>query len=235
MTDSVASDPKRRELEELLPFYANGRIAAADKQRVEAALASDADLAARLEIIRDDMAETVLLNEHLGAPSPRALDKLMAGIEAEPRQVPLLSRATDGLGKGLAGGFLGWLGGLLAAQPPRRLAYAGAFAVALIALQGIAITGLALRDAGGGFQTASAPGARSSERYVLLSFSPEARAGEIASFFKRFDASVVDGPRANGFFKVRVGDASLSTAQVDAIAARMKAESGIVSFVAASP
>ena len=83
MTDSVASDPKRRELEELLPFYANGRIAAADRKRVEAALASDADLAARLEIIRDDMAETVLLNEHLGAPSPRALDKLMAGIEAE--------------------------------------------------------------------------------------------------------------------------------------------------------
>lgn len=231
MTDSIASDPKRRELEELLPFYANGRIAAADRKRVEAALANDAELAARLEIIRDDMAETVLLNEHLGAPSPRALDKLMAGIEAESRPAPLLARATDGLGRG----FLGWLGGLLAAQPPRRLAYAGAFAVALIALQGIAITGLALREAGGGYQTASVPGAHASERYVLLSFAPDARAGEIASFFKRFDASVVDGPRANGFFKVRVGDASLTPAQVDAIAARMKAESGIVSFVAASP
>ena len=47
--------------------------------------------------------------------------------------------------------------------------------------------------------------------------------------------SVWLGPRANGFFKVRVGDASLSPAQVDAIAARMKAESGIVSFVAATP
>ena len=119
MTDSVASDPKRRELEELLPFYANGRIAAADRKRVEAALASDADLAARLEIIRDDMAETVLLNEHLGAPSPRALDKLMAGIEAEQRPAPLLSRATDGLSKG----FLGWLGGLLAANTLRTIGW----------------------------------------------------------------------------------------------------------------
>ncbi len=235
MTDSVASDPKRRELEELLPFYANGRIAEADRARIEAALASDAELAARLEIIRDDMAETVLLNEHLGAPSPRVLDRLMAGIEAQPRQMPLLARAREDLNNGLAGGFLGWLGGLLAAQSPRRLAYAGAFALALIVLQGAALTGLALRDAGGGYQTASAPGTRASERYVLLSFAPEARAGEIASFFKRFDASVVDGPRANGFFKVRVGDASLSTAEVDAIAARMKAETGIVSFVAASP
>jgi anti-sigma factor RsiW len=227
MTDSIASDPKRRELEELLPFYANGRIAAADKARIEAALATDAELAARLEIIRDDMAETVLLNEHLGAPSPRVLETLMAGIEAEPRQMPLLTRAK--------GGFLGWLGGLLASQPPRRLAYAGAAAVALIAIQAVAIGGLALRDAGAGFQTASVPGTRASERYVLLSFAPDAKAGDIASFFKRFDASVVDGPRANGFFKVRVGDASLSPAQVDAIAARMKAESGIVSFVAATP
>lgn len=231
MTDSIASDPRRRELEELLPFYANGRIAAADKARIEAALATDAELAARLEIIRDDMAETVLLNEHLGAASPRALETLMAGIEAEPRQMPLLSRA----GGGLSQGFFGWLGGLLAAQPQRRLAYAGAFAVALIAIQAVAIGGLALRDAGAGFQTASAPGTRASERYVLLSFAPDAKAGDIASFFKRFDASVVDGPRANGFFKVRVGDASLSSAQVDAIAARMKAESGIVSFVAATP
>ncbi|MBD3847145.1 hypothetical protein IED13_15655 [Bosea sp. SSUT16] len=227
MTDSIASDPKRRELEELLPFYANGRIAAADKARIEAALATDAELAARLEIIRDDMAETVLLNEHLGAPSPRVLETLMAGIEAEPRQMPLLTRAK--------GGFLGWLGSLLASQPPRRLAYASAAAIALIAIQAVAIGGLALRDAGAGFQTASAPGTRASERYVLLSFAPDAKAGDIASFFKRFDASVVDGPRANGFFKVRVGDASLSPAQVDAIAARMKAESGIVSFVAATP
>lgn len=226
MTDSIASDPKRRELEELLPFYANGRISDADKGRVEAALAGDAELAARLDIIRDDMAETVLLNERLGAPH-RALEKLMAKIEAEPRQVPLLTRAK--------GGFLGWLGSLLASQPPRRLAYASAAAVALIALQGIAITGLALREGGAGFQTASAPGARASERYVLLSFAPEAKAGDIASFFKRFDASVVDGPRANGFFKVRVGDASLSAAQVDAIAARMKTESAIVSFVAPAP
>jgi len=230
MTDSIASDPKRRELEELLPFYANGRISDADKQRIETALATDAELAARLEIIRDDMAETVLLNESLGAPSHRALEKLMAGIEGAPRTAPLLTRAKDSLG----GGFMGWLGGLLAAQPARRLAYASAAALALIALQGVAITGLALRD-GAGYQTASAPGAQTSERYVLLSFSADARAGDIASFFKRFDASVVDGPRANGFFKVRVGDASLSTAQVDAIAARMKSETAIVSFVAPAP
>lgn len=227
MTDSIAADPKRAELEALLPFYANGRISAADRARLEAALAGDPELARRLDIIREDMAETVLFNESLGAPSPRVLDKLMAGIEAEPRQAPLLARAR--------GGLLAWVGGWLAAQPPRRLAYASAAALALIAVQGAAITGLALRGGSGGFETASAPGMRPSERYVLLSFAPDARAGDIAAFFRRHDAAVVDGPRANGAFKVRVGDASLSPAQVDAIAARMKAEGAIVSFVAPAP
>ncbi len=227
MTDNLATDPKRVELEQLLPFYANGRISAADKRRVETALAADPELRLRLDIIRDDMAETILFNEQLGAPSPRALDRLMAGIEAEPKQAPLLSRARSG--------FLGWFGQWLAAQPPRRLAYASAAALALIALQGVAITGLAVRGGGGGFETASVPGMQSSDRYVLLSFAPEAKAGDIAAFFKRYDASVVDGPRANGFFKVRVGDAKLTPAQVDAIAARMKAEGGIVSFVAPAP
>ena len=228
MTDTIATDPKRVELEELLPFYANGRISAGDKARVEIALANDSELAQRLEIIREDMAETILLNESLGGPSPRALDRLMAGIEAEPRQQHLLDRAK--------GGVLAWLGTWLAAQPPRRLAYASAAALVLIAIQGAALTGYVLRSGGGGgFQTASAPGAPSSDRYVLLSFAAEAKAGDIAAFFKRYDASVVDGPRANGFFKVRVGGASLTPAQVDAIAARMKAEATIISFVAPAP
>ncbi len=225
MTDAIATDPKRAELELLLPFYATGRISAADKARVEAALAADAELALRLDIIRDDMAETTLLNESLGAPSPRVLDRLMAGVEAEPRRQGLLASAK--------GGFMTWLGQVMAAQPPRRLAYAGAAACALIALQGVALTGILLREQTG-FETAStAP--QSSERYVLLSFATDARAGDIASFFKRYEASVVDGPRANGYFKVRVGDASLTQAQVDAIATRMKAEAAIVRFVAPAP
>ena len=103
MSDSIASDPKRRELEELLPFYANGRIAEADKGRVETALAADPALAARLDIIRDDMAETVLLNESLGAPSHRALEKLMAEIETTSGPAPLLARATGGMGLGFLG------------------------------------------------------------------------------------------------------------------------------------
>lgn len=226
MTDRIAQDPRLAEIEALLPFYANGRLDARERSRVEAALAADPELAARLEIIREDMAETILLNESLGAASPRALDRLMEAIDAEERQAPLAVRARRGL--------LGWLADWLAAQPPRRLAYAGAAAVAVIAIQGAVLTGLAIREPQG-YQTASAPAVTASERYVLLSFAPDAKASDIAAFFRRYDASVVDGPRANGFFKVRVGDASLTPSQLDAIAARMKAERAIVTFVAPAP
>jgi hypothetical protein len=167
------------------------------------------------------------LNESLGAPSHRALDRLMDRIEAEPREAPLLTRAK--------GGLMAWLGGWLSAQPPRRLAYASAAALVLDRDPGCRPDQVCRAGRGGGFETASAPGARPSERYVMLSFAADAKASDIAAFFKRYDASVVDGPRANGFFKVRVGDASLTTAQVDAIAASMKAEGSIISFVAPAP
>lgn len=224
MTEPVTADPRRVEIEELLPFYAIGRISAADKARVEAALARDPGFAVQLETIRDDMAETALLNESLGAPSPRALERLMAGIEAEPRRAPLLERARGGLFERLAA--------LLAMQAPRRLAYASAAAIAVIALQGLALTGLAIRRGGEGtFQTASKTD-QSAASHVLLGFAPEAKAAEIAGFLRRFEASIVDGPRANGFYRLRIGQTRLSAAQLDAVVARMKAETAIVGFVA---
>lgn len=223
MTEPTATDPKRVEIEELLPFYATGRISAADRTRVEKALAADPNLAVQLELIREDMAETVLLNESLGAPSPRALEKLMAGIEAEPRGAPMLARAR--------GGIMHWLAGLLAAQSPRRLAYACAAALALIAIQGVALTGLMVNRGGGSFETTSKT-AQPDASHVLLGFAPEAKASEIAGFLRRFEAAIVDGPRANGFYRLRLGGTKLGAAELDAVVARMRAESAIVAFVA---
>lgn len=223
MTEPMATDPKRVAIEELLPFYANGRISAADRRRVEQALAADPDLAVQLELIREDMAETALLNESLGAPSPRALERLMAGIEAEPQQAPMLVRAQ--------GGLMHWLAGLLAAQSPRRLAYACVAALALIALQGVALTGFVVNRGGGGFETTSKT-AQADANHVLLGFAPEAKASEIAGFLRRFEAVIVDGPRANGFYRLRLGGTKLGAAELDAVVTRMKAETAIVAFVA---
>src|ERR1700739_5168157 len=72
------------EVEMLLPFHAAGTLNARDARRVEEALARDPDLARQYAVIREEYAETIALNESLGAPSVRAMQKLFAAIEAEP-------------------------------------------------------------------------------------------------------------------------------------------------------
>ena len=41
--------------------------------------------------MREELGETILLNETLGAPSARAMEKLFAKIDAEPARKPAMS------------------------------------------------------------------------------------------------------------------------------------------------
>ena len=79
-----AQDQPPGEIEALLPWHAAGTLNARDTRRVDEALAGNPDLARQYEAIRDEYAETILLNESLGAPSSRAMQKLFAAIDAEP-------------------------------------------------------------------------------------------------------------------------------------------------------
>jgi Competence-damaged protein len=69
----------RHKIEELLPWHATGTLSRCDADRVEQALAGNRELAQRYEL---ELAGTVLLNETLGAPSARAMEKLFAAISA---------------------------------------------------------------------------------------------------------------------------------------------------------
>lgn len=214
-----------REIENLLPFYHNGRISAADHARVEAALRASAELRRRLDIIAEEAGVAITLNEQLGAPSSRALDALMAKIEAEPkRMVQQIGAARRGL--------MERLGGLLVALSPKTLAYATAAAVAIIAAQGVVITGVVPGGPGASsYQTASAP-ALSEGTFVLVSFVPEAKAGAIADLLKSVGASIVEGPRASGLYRVRIGDKALPKAEAERILAQLQAARDVVSLVA---
>jgi anti-sigma-K factor RskA len=79
----TAKQPARHEIEELLPWYATGTLNRRDAERVEQALAGDSELAQRYELVRRELAETTRLNEALGVPSARAMEKLFAAIKAE--------------------------------------------------------------------------------------------------------------------------------------------------------
>ena len=71
-------------------------------------------------IVREELSETIHLNETLGAPSARAMEKLFAKIDAEPVRRPAVS---PNLGARLAGFF--------ANLTPRQLAWS-ASAAALV-------------------------------------------------------------------------------------------------------
>jgi hypothetical protein len=223
MTETMTNDPKRSEIEDLLPWYATGRISAADKARVEQALKGDAELRRRLDLAREEMAETIDANERLPAPSPRTLDKLLAGMDAAPRAVPVMEAAKRSV--------VGWLATTLAALSPQKLAYATVAALALIAVQAAVLTGLVISGGDSKFDTASSP-IQLPGSYVMISFAPDAKASEITAFFKRYDAAVIDGPRANGFYKVRVGEKTLAKPEFEQLVERIKAERSLIGFVA---
>ena len=81
---NTVNENERKDIEELLPWHAAGTLSRRDAQRVEAALASDPELARRYALVREELGQTIHLNETLGAPSSRAMETLFAKIDAEP-------------------------------------------------------------------------------------------------------------------------------------------------------
>lgn len=220
------NDDEPGDIDGLLPWYATGRINAADKARIEQALRDDPTLASRLAIVREEMGEVIALNERLPVPSAKALERIMAGVAAEPHQAPVLRRAKHGL--------LDWLGGTLQAFSPRTLALAACGAVAVVAVQTIMLGGLiGSPDGAARYGTASAPvqGAVAGS-FVMVTFAPTATAANITAFLKKFEASIVDGPRASGLFRLKVSGVALAPAQLDAILAAMMQEKAVVALAA---
>jgi hypothetical protein len=79
----IDKEPERHEIEALLPWYAAGTLSRREADLVERVLAGDNELARRYDVVRQELAETIHLNETLGAPSTRAMEKLFAAIDIE--------------------------------------------------------------------------------------------------------------------------------------------------------
>src|SRR5258706_13340459 len=81
--NSINKEPEHQEIEALLPWYAAGTLSRRDANRVEQALAGDRELARQYDLVREELVETIHLNETLGVPSARAMERLFAAIDAE--------------------------------------------------------------------------------------------------------------------------------------------------------
>ena len=188
------------DIEALLPWYATGTLDRSEAAQVEAALAADPGLARRLDLVREEMTEAILLNEALGVPSARVMENLFKAIDKE-RKVARAPVARSGLGS--------WLADLFT---PRAFAFAAAAAVVVIMLQAGIITKLLLQDrvdASYEPQSASTSPTRGFEigSFALVRFAPQASIADISRFLDSHDAMIVDGPRpggSGGMYKVRV-------------------------------
>ena len=211
-----------RDIEERLPWHAAGTLSRRDTQRVEEALARDPELARRFAMVREELGETILLNETLGAPSGHAMEKLFAKIDAEPLRKQAMSL---NIGARVAEFF--------ASLSPRTLAWsASAAAIAILLQAGLIATVMIKEKSADGYETASAPSTDPGVgAFTLIRFAPQASSDDITKFLEANKLQVAAGPMSGGLYKVRVAVTGLPKAELARIVKKLQ-EDKVVGFIA---
>ena len=93
--NAINEEPEHRGIEALLPWHAAGTLSRRDANRAEQALAGDRELARQYNLVREELIETIHLNETLRPPSARAMERLLAAIDAEEARAPRHPRWFD--------------------------------------------------------------------------------------------------------------------------------------------
>jgi hypothetical protein len=218
------------EIEMLLPWHAAGTLNARDARRVEEALARDPDLAKQYAAIQEEYAETIDLNESLGAPSARAMQKLFTAIDGEPARKPSASL-----------NIAAKISGFFASLSPRTLAWsAGLGALALLLQAGVIGAVLVKKQQQASFQTASLsenePITRSmgpeTPPRALVRFAPDTRVADITALLDSYHAAIIDTP--GGLFRLQFGNRAMSKQEVAGLMSKLQGEK-IVSLAVATP
>jgi hypothetical protein len=228
------------DLEELLPWHAAGTLDSDEAAEVERALAADPELARRFALVREELTETILLNESLGAPSARAMETLFRAIDQD-RKVVRRVASSPSLGARVAQFF-----------SPRVLAWSASAAAVIVLLQAGVITRLVMDERESAappvqaaatatdtptYEIASAPIVTRGlevDSFALVRFVPQASIADINKFLDDHDAAIVDGPKAGGVYRVRVAHGALSRQQLARAVKDLEADKSIVSFAAPS-
>jgi hypothetical protein len=222
------------DIELLLPWHAAGTLNARDARRVEEALARDPELARQYAVIREEYAETIHLNESLGAPSARAMQKLFAAIDEEPERKPSVSSA-----------FSARISEFFARLSPRTLAWSASLGAIALLLQAGVIGAVLMKNQTASFQTASLSMNEPSSGPItrdlggaappraLVRFAPEARISDITALLDSYHASIVCGG-TEGMFRVQFGSSAMGKNDVAALLGRLQKEK-IVSLAVETP
>jgi hypothetical protein len=213
-------DDEPSEIELLLPWHAAGTLNPRDARRVEDALARDPDLARQYAVIREEFAETIGMNETLGAPSARAMQKLFAAIDAEPAREP---SALSNLSTRISGFF--------ASLSPRTLAWSASLGALALVVQAGVIGAVVMNNQGSTFQTASLSmnepitrdlGASAAPTLALVRFAPDAKISDINALLENYKASIIDAK--GGMFRLQFGDRAMSKDEAASLLTRLQGE-----------
>jgi hypothetical protein len=218
------------EIEMLLPWHAAGTLNARDSRRVDEALARDAGLARQYAVIQEEYAETIHLNESLGAPSARAMQKLFAAIDVEPARKPKASL-------NVAARFTGFF----AALSPRTLAWSASLGALAVLLQAGVIGAVLTSNRPASFKTASLDSDGPITRGVdlaplpraLVRFVPDARVADITALLDKYQASIIDGAKG-GMFQLQFRNRAMSKDEVAGLMGRLNNEK-IVNLAVGAP
>src|ERR1700755_759140 len=226
-------DDEPSEIELLLPWHAAGTLNPRDARRVEEALARDPALARQYAVVQEEYAETIALNESLGAPSARAMTKLFAAIDAEPVGRPPKSLRLSGR-----------ISQFFASLSPRTLAWSAGLGALALLLQAGVIGAVLMKSQGASFQTASlsmnqpitrdlGSVAPATPPRALVRFAPDARVADITALLDSYQASIVDGAKG-GMFRLQFGNRPMSKDEIAGLMNKLQSEK-IVSLAVATP
>jgi hypothetical protein len=194
----------------LLPWLANGRIAAEDREWVEAHVQACAECRAELasqrlvasHVHRDETASP----QPVGSDEQRSFNKLWARIEAsESASIP--ATGTTGV-----------------AVPVPRSSRTVRWLAAAVVVQaiGLGVLGMALRDNGGSsddFKLVASVEPRLNAPAVRIVFAPQASVGSINTLLTHQGLSIVGGPGSSGNFTAELSaDAVASGASAASVA-----------------
>lgn len=218
------------EIEMLLPWHAAGTLNARDARRIDEALARDPELAKQYAPIREEYAETIHLNESLGAPSARAMQKLFAAIDGEPARKPSASLDISAR-----------VAEFFASLSPRTLAWSVSLGALALLLQAGVIGAVLMKNQTAPYQTASLSTSEPVTRALgpeappraLVRFAPDARVADITALLDSYQASIVDGAKG-GMFRLQFGNRAMAKDEIASLMSKLQNEK-IVSLAVATP
>lgn len=218
MSTTPLSNDEREEIEMLLPWFVTGKLDAADRAKVEAAIAREPVLKKQIDIAREELDVSFAANDAIALPRTLSVE---AGMKAVAVGTSLGARQA-------AGGLIERVREFFAMPTAGALKWATAAAAAIILLQAVTIG--SLLPSREGYQTASGGGAATGTT-AIVKFVDGAKASDIAAELSKLGMTIVDGPKPGGTFVVRLSAQKLSAADKTARVNDLKGASTIVGAV----